>query len=143
MEKFKYKFDDYKIKELIYMFDHFKEVFCYILFDISTQFLYHKVMYFSEKLSGRGVIIKSAENLGDFVPFFPQSALYVCTVLSFPLVYNVLYIQISSIKDNCPEGMRNKVPALAEKWAEAGEIYLENVRGEIGGNQRNRKAYSR
>ena len=65
------------------------------------------------------------------------------TVLSFPLVYNVLYIQISSIKDNCPEGMRNKVPALAEKWAEAGEIYLENVRGEIGGNQRNRKAYSR
>ena len=66
-----------KIKELIYMFYHFKEVFCYLLFDISTQFLYHKVMYFSEKLSGRGVIIKSAENLGDFVPFFPQSALYV------------------------------------------------------------------
>ena len=128
-----------KIKELIYMFYHFKEVFCYLLFDISTQFLYHKVMYFSEKLSGRGVIIKSAENLGDFVPFFPQSALYVQYSPS-PWCTMYCIIQISSIKDNCPEGMRNKVPALAEKWAEAGEIYLENVRGEIGGNQRNRKA---
>ena len=128
-----------KIKELIYMFYHFKEVFCYLLFDISTQFLYHKVMYFSEKLSGRGVIIKSAENLGDFVPFFPQSALYVQYSPS-PWCTMYCIIQISSIKDNFPEGMRNKVPALAEKWAEAGEIYLENVRGEIGGNQRNRKA---
>ena len=43
-----------KIKELIYMFYHFKEVFCYLLFDISTQFLYHKVMYFSEKYRGEG-----------------------------------------------------------------------------------------